>query len=54
MHAEGVETREQLEQVRNAGCTYAQGYYYGRSMPAEDVRKSLQYRRELVRKPGAA
>ena len=52
--AEGVETREQLEQVRNAGCTYAQGYYYGRSMPAEDVRKSLQYRRELVRKPGAA
>jgi diguanylate cyclase (GGDEF)-like protein/PAS domain S-box-containing protein len=51
--AEGVETKEQLEQVRNAGCTYAQGYYYGRSMPAEDVRKSLQYRRELVRKPGA-
>jgi diguanylate cyclase (GGDEF)-like protein/PAS domain S-box-containing protein len=52
--AEGVETKEQLEQVRNAGCTYAQGYYYGRSMPAEDVQKSLQYRRELVRKPGSA
>ena len=51
--AEGVETKEQLEQVRKAGCTYAQGYYYGRSMPAEDVRKSLQYRRELVRKPGS-
>ncbi len=52
--AEGVETREQLELVRHAGCTYAQGFYYGRSMSAEDVRKSLQQRREMVRKPGAA
>jgi EAL domain-containing protein (putative c-di-GMP-specific phosphodiesterase class I) len=27
--AEGVETKKQLEQVRDAGCTYGQGYYFG-------------------------
>ena len=35
--AEGVETVEQLEQVRRAGCTAAQGYYLGRPRPAADV-----------------
>ena len=35
--AEGVETIEQLEQVRRAGCTAAQGYYLGRPRPAADV-----------------
>ena len=30
--AEGVENRAQADFVRNAGCTFAQGYYYG--MPA--------------------
>ncbi len=30
--AEGVENRSQADFVRNAGCTFAQGYYYG--MPA--------------------
>lgn len=35
--AEGVETREQLDQVREAGCTQAQGYYFDRPRPASDV-----------------
>jgi diguanylate cyclase (GGDEF)-like protein len=35
--AEGVETREQVERARVAGCTEAQGYYYGRPMRAEKV-----------------
>jgi predicted signal transduction protein with EAL and GGDEF domain len=52
--AEGVETKEQLEQIRNAGCTYGQGYYFGRSIPAEQVRKLIQNQREVVRKPGYA
>ena len=43
--AEGVETAEQLEVVRAAGCDAVQGFYFGRPMPAaalEDfVRKTL-------------
>ena len=35
--AEGVETAEQLEALREMGCEYAQGFYLGRPMPFEDV-----------------
>jgi diguanylate cyclase (GGDEF)-like protein/PAS domain S-box-containing protein len=52
--AEGVETAEQFEQVRNAGCTQCQGYYFGRPMPLEDVQRLLHRRRANIRKPGYA
>lgn len=29
--AEGVETREQLERLRETGCDYVQGYYFARA-----------------------
>jgi EAL domain-containing protein (putative c-di-GMP-specific phosphodiesterase class I) len=32
--AEGVETAEQLECVRAAGCDAVQGYYFGKPMAA--------------------
>jgi diguanylate cyclase (GGDEF)-like protein len=32
--AEGVETQEQLEQMRAEGCTEVQGYFYSRPLPA--------------------
>lgn len=35
--AEGVETREQLDLVRQEGCTEVQGYYYSSPVPARDV-----------------
>ncbi|MBD2750187.1 EAL domain-containing protein [Microvirga sp. BT688] len=35
--AEGVETDEQLAQIRAAGCTEAQGYLLGRPKPASDL-----------------
>jgi EAL domain-containing protein (putative c-di-GMP-specific phosphodiesterase class I) len=31
---EGVESLGQLEQVRNLGCDYAQGFYFARPQPA--------------------
>lgn len=34
--AEGVETREQIEMLRNIGCDQVQGYYYAKPMPEEE------------------
>ena len=35
--AEGVETQEQLEAVRELGCSHAQGFYLGKPKPAGKV-----------------
>ncbi len=39
--AEGAETEEQIELLREMGCEYAQGYYYGRPMPQDDFQDYL-------------
>jgi EAL domain-containing protein (putative c-di-GMP-specific phosphodiesterase class I) len=39
--AEGVETREQEELLRNLGCDYAQGYHLGRPMSARALGERL-------------
>lgn len=39
--AEGIETREQLEQVRTAGCDRAQGYYIARPSQPDDFEEWL-------------
>jgi EAL domain-containing protein (putative c-di-GMP-specific phosphodiesterase class I) len=35
--AEGVEDLEQLEILRQIGCTYIQGFYYSRPVPADRI-----------------
>ena len=35
--AEGVETQEELQLVRNLGCSLIQGYYFAKPMPPEEA-----------------
>jgi diguanylate cyclase (GGDEF)-like protein len=39
--AEGVETVQQLDRVRENGCTSVQGYYYSKPVPAGDIASLL-------------
>lgn len=39
--AEGVETKEQLERLRQMGCSEIQGYFTGRPMPVESFPQHL-------------
>lgn len=40
--AEGVETKEQMEMLKEADCDYAQGYYYARPMPIDEFREFIK------------
>lgn len=40
--AEGVETKEQLDFLKEIGCGMIQGYYYGRPEPVDDVFAHLE------------
>ena len=40
--AEGVETKEQIEQLQSIGCDQVQGYYYAKPMPEEEFFALLQ------------
>ena len=39
--AEGVETREQAIRLAELGCELAQGFYFGRPIPARDLARRL-------------
>lgn len=40
--AEGIETAEQLQLLKNASCDIAQGYYFARPMPVDQVVELLR------------
>ncbi len=47
--AEGVETAEQLTLPERLGCTTAQGFYFARPVPAEDLLRFVRERSESGR-----
>ncbi|KFG68030.1 hypothetical protein JH26_19130 [Microvirga sp. BSC39] len=47
--AEGVETEDQLRQIQAAGCTDAQGYYFGRPKPAHELVHTLDALKHAVK-----
>ena len=40
--AEGVETREYVDFLKEQKCDLVQGYYFGKPMPAEEFEKLMQ------------
>ena len=40
--AEGVETQEQLDLLMELGCDYAQGYYFSKALPSDDIARLIE------------
>lgn len=40
--AEGAETKEQVEFLRDIGCAYAQGYFFHKPMPADELEQLIE------------
>ena len=40
--AEGIEDADQLEQLREMGCEFGQGYLFARAMPGDEMAERLQ------------
>ena len=44
---EGVETREQLEFLREVGCAKIQGFYYGKAIPLQEILLRYEQGRQI-------
>lgn len=42
--AEGVETGEQLDRIKEIGCDYVQGYFYSKPLPIKEFEQYLESR----------
>ncbi len=47
--AEGVETAEQVQKLKEMGCAIVQGYYFARPMPAADFENYLLHKTPMIR-----
>lgn len=45
--AEGVETKEQMEALREIGCDIVQGYYFSKPIPADEFEDFIIKRRDI-------
>ena len=52
--AEGIETREQYNLLRQLGCRYGQGFFFARPAPAETVSRMLRLPGRILPEPGIA
>jgi EAL domain-containing protein (putative c-di-GMP-specific phosphodiesterase class I) len=52
--AEGIETTEQYQLLRQMGCRYGQGYLFAKPMPADDVSRLLQLPGRILPDPEPA
>jgi EAL domain-containing protein (putative c-di-GMP-specific phosphodiesterase class I) len=49
--AEGIETPEQAEALRELGCDIGQGFLYAKPLPAEEMDELAQSRRQMTHSP---
>jgi diguanylate cyclase len=49
--AEGIETPEQAEALRDLGCDIGQGYLYAKPLPADEMDELAQSRRYMTHSP---
>ena len=47
--AEGVETKEQLDTLRNMGCDIVQGYYFSKPVPPEEYEKYVEESKDRLK-----
>ena len=45
--AEGVETLEQLEKLRELGCDLVQGFYFSKPVPAEEYERFVEEKKQM-------
>lgn len=48
--AEGIETKEQAQILKKSGCDHAQGFFFGKPMPAEQFEEFMKLRQKTKAK----